>query len=73
MTDRTIFGKPIRKSTTELFYPYKISLEEFVKVMKGVDGYANNMRNLGHQACKSRYVEEWFESFGAWSEIEEER
>jgi hypothetical protein len=71
MSDRKIFGHPIRKDTTEKFYPERISLEDFVEIMKGVECYAHNMKHL--HCTKYRYVEEWLECFAAWSEIEEER
>jgi hypothetical protein len=70
---RTLFDKPIRQSTTGSYYPNTISLEQFVKVAKGVDTFAINMEALGRPAKSAKFVEEWFEMFLAWSEVEQER
>lgn len=69
---RTLYGKSIRKSTTEMFYPHTISLDRFVGIVKGVDTFATNMKNLGRPAKSAKFVEEWFEMFMAWSEVEQD-
>lgn len=72
MDTRTLFGKPIRKETTELFYPDKISIYNFVEILglKSNHSFITNMENLGNQALQYRYIEEWTETFLVWSEIE---
>lgn len=68
---RKIFNLPARYTTLE-FYPTRISLDTFQKIIKdGIDGFVNNMRHL--KEFGPNYVEEWSESFLAWLEIEEER
>lgn len=72
--ERTIFGWPIRKCTTEAFYPDKTTLDDFVEqTKKGLDGFRTNMINLGEKASSPKFIEDWFETFMAWSEVEEER
>lgn len=70
---RTLFGCPIRKDTTELFFPYKISLDEFIEYIRNVDGFAENLRRLGSKYTEDRFIEEWAETYLAYCEIEEER
>lgn len=66
--ERLIFGKPILY-TTELFYPEKINLEKFCNhILESISGYKENMDYLN---SSEKYIEEWFESFGGWMEIEE--
>lgn len=71
MSDRTIFGHPIRKETTELFYPEKINLEDFqCFVSTNIFPF---YKNLSSSEFKEKFIEEWFEIFMAWCEVEEER
>lgn len=64
---RTLFEKPIRIETTELFFPNKISLEEFKELMLvNVDVFCRQMKN------ENKFPEQWVEQFLAWSEIEQE-
>jgi hypothetical protein len=37
-----------------------------------VDTFAINMEALGRPAKSAKFVEEWFEMFLAWSEVEQE-
>lgn len=69
---RTLYGQPIRKETTETFYPDKISLEDFKEVINGFEAFVRNMENLG-VSNKQKYIEEWVQTFLSWSEIETER
>lgn len=67
---RTFFDKPIRKETTEEFYPDKLSVDEFSEyILNTAKGFIENMKNL---KLDDRYAEEWMETFAAWSEIEQE-
>lgn len=67
---RTFFDKPIRKETTEEFYPDKISIDEFYQeVLASAQAFVLNMKHL---KLEERYIEEWMETFSAWSEIEQE-
>lgn len=79
MEVRTIFGKPVRFTTLDC-YPDKMDVNEFVDTMRSnLDGFAANMKMLAKPGTESEwhanshYVEEWAESFLAWSEIEEAR
>lgn len=67
---RTFFDKPIRKETTEEFYPDKLSVDEFSEyILNTAKGFVENMKNL---KLDDRYVEEWMETFATWNEIEQE-
>ena len=71
MEHRTFFGKPIREETTGMFYPQKISVEDFVKqVLEMKDEFSRNMNKLNID--REQYIEQWMETFCAWSEIEKE-
>lgn len=78
MSGRTLFERPVRY-TTELFFPEKMTLDEFISSMEAaLRGYKGNMEHLDRQpdytfAREPHHVEEWTESFLAWSEIEQER
>lgn len=67
---RKLYGKPIR-STTNFCYPDKLTLEEFVEQMNHVETFARNMQKL-KKGTDDRYIEEWFQLFANWSEIEQE-
>jgi len=70
-SDRRVFNHPIRESTTLEFYPDKFSLEEFKEFIKSsIEPYCQNMKHIG---INEFYIEEWFESFMCWNEVEEER
>jgi hypothetical protein len=67
--NRMFFGQPIREDTTAECYPTKISVDEFCEaILNNKEAFAENMKKL----CPNdeRFVEEWFETFAAWSEIE---
>lgn len=69
--DRKLFGRPVRKTTTLGFYPNKLSLDEFIKcISKSLEPFRINMENLKN--TKPRYIEDWYELFMAWSEVEQE-
>ena len=72
---RTLFGHPIRAETTAAFYPDRLALGSFEHFMDGgARGYATNMRAQPSEWSQgTHYIEEWVESWLAWSEIEEER
>jgi hypothetical protein len=64
---RYIFGHPIRKETTALFHDKKISLEDFVDMIKrSSDGFKTNMEHLGDKYIEERFPEEWLEVLSAW-------
>jgi len=72
MSERRLFGRPIRPETTGEFFPYKLTLESFCERMKNnVDGFEKNMKNLGGVASRAKYIERWTEQLLAWSEIEQ--
>lgn len=69
---RTIYGQPIRQGTTGEFFPHKLSLKEFCnEIRQSIDPYEENM-NMFDMKDKELFVEEWFQNFGAWMEIEQE-
>lgn len=67
--NRTLFGQPIREETTGLFFPKEISLEEFCeRILDNKEAFMKNMKTIcGNE---QKFVEDWFETFAAWSEIE---
>lgn len=66
---RFIFGHPIRKDTTEEFFPDKISVNAFCKLIReNLTPFKDNMTSLTMTSLK--YPEEWLETFCAWSELE---
>lgn len=70
--DRRIFNHPIRKCTTLVMYPDKITIEKFEKIIvKSFDEYKKNIYKLGSPAIDNGYIEEWVEQYLAWLEIEE--
>lgn len=74
--ERTLFGKPTRYTTLE-FYPDKISLKEFCNsIREMIEPFERSLENLAitsEKYSKDRYIEDWYETMGAWMEIEEER
>lgn len=69
---RKIYGWPIRKSTTFSFYQQKISIDDFMDtIKKSIEPFGGNMKAL--KAKGPKFIEDWFETFGYWMEIEEER
>ena len=69
---RSMYGKPIREETTRIFYPHKISLSEFVeRIRNSIDPFHKNLSDLDGFK-DNKYIEEWFETMGAWMEIEPE-
>ena len=69
---RTLFGKPTRKSTTVEFFPDKMTVCEFcAEIRDNLDAFEDNLSMDGFE--KLRYIESWYETMGAWMEIEEER
>jgi hypothetical protein len=68
---RSFFGKPIR-DVTEEFHPEKLTLEEFqAEVVDAINPFVANMKNLGDVAEQLKHIEEWYEQFLAWSEVEQ--
>lgn len=68
--DRKFFGKPMRDISLE-YHPYKKDIDGFKKfLIEAAEGFAINMKNLP-VGKKSLFVEEWMETFLAWSEIEQ--
>ena len=58
----------IRHEMTELHYPDEVTCEEFVQILKAnFDAFIANMNHLN--IPKHQYIESWFETFGAWTEI----
>ncbi len=74
--ERTLFGKPTRYTTLEA-YPEKISLKEFCDGLReSIDPFQKNLQEIevsNEKYSKDRYIEDWYETMGAWMEIEEER
>lgn len=72
--ERRIFNHPIRKGITDEFYPDKFSLDQFKDQLKAaIDPFCENMKNLGGVASEDQFIEQWYEQFLAWCDIEEER
>lgn len=72
MTDRKFFGKPMRDISLQ-YHPFKEDVDSFAQFLKeSADGFAANMKSLP-VGKKKMFVEEWMETFLAWSEIEQER
>jgi len=69
---RLLFGKPIRKETTEEFYPDKMSFNQFVYELS-IDTFIKNIRDLPALKDKELYIEEWAEILLAWHEIEPDK
>lgn len=71
---RLLFGKPIRESTTQCFYPDKISIEDFgcILDLSQDHEFITNLRYLYGDNLEERYAEEWAEIFLAYCEIEHE-
>lgn len=76
---RTIFNLPVRSTTLDN-YPNKMGLDEFISTTRAnLDGFAANMKVLAKPGTESgwyadaHYIEQWTETFLAWSEIEEKR
>lgn len=68
---RKLFGQPIRKDTTLEFYPDKITLDHFIdEINQHIIPFMQNMRGLG--IAESKYIEEWYEIWLAWNEVEQE-
>lgn len=68
---RKLFNKPIRQETTEMFYPNKMSLEEFRdKIFESIELFYKNLSTLNK--TDDAFVEEWFETFLSWCEVEQE-
>jgi hypothetical protein len=66
---RYIFGHPIREETTAVFHPDKMTVDEFVDLIKGsMDEFAKNMKGIRKDALE--FPEEWLETMAAWMEIE---
>ena len=60
-----------RNSVTEMYFPDKVFVEEFVKIITDKDdleAYVANMRNLDWGSGE-HYPEEWIECFAAWMEM----
>ena len=57
-----------RDEITKEYYPDMITCEEFVEILKSdFDAFIANMNKLN--IPRKQYVESWFETFGAWTEI----
>jgi hypothetical protein len=73
---RLLYNKPIRKETTEEFFPHKISLDEFRERMSdNVENFYKNMNTLNTLSGihkDDKFMEEWCEQFLSWCEVEQE-
>lgn len=70
-TERSLYGKPIRKGVTDEFYPSKMTLEDFRKIIiSDFDSYATNMRGIKRD--EDKFIEEWVEQYLNWLDIEQE-
>lgn len=68
---RKLFNLPIRKDTTALFHTDKISLDEFVSdIQNACYPFKNNLKEL--KIDEPKHIEEWFEIFLSWNEVEPE-
>jgi len=73
MKERLLFGKPIRKNVTDLFYEDKMSIEKFEEyIANHFEAYKQNMKHLGSPAIDEKYIEEWVEQYLGWLDIEQE-
>jgi len=71
---RQLFNKPIRVGITDEFYPYKMSIEDFKKIIADhFVSYQKNMENLGSPAIDEKHIEEWVEQYLGWLDIEQEK
>ncbi len=64
-------SKSKRGYMTERYYPNKVSVEEFIKIISNEEALRNfvtNMNNLD-QMPEERYPEEWIKTFSAWMEM----
>ncbi len=72
--ERRIFNHPIRKETTQEFFPDKIDIDDFQSLIcENFNAFKENMLSLQGVAIENKYAEEWVEQYLAWLEIEEER
>lgn len=70
---RTLYGKNIRKETTGNFHPNEMTLDEFVSFVKeNADVFHSNMNRLTSQSTQAKFVEQWFEQYLSWCEVEQE-
>jgi hypothetical protein len=71
--NRTLFNKPIRKDVTDLFFPDKMTIEEFESIIiKPFQAYKDNMKGLAGKAIEDKYIEGWVEQYLGWLDIEQE-
>lgn len=76
---RRIFNHPIRKETTESFFPEEIDIIDFrCVIVDSFPGFERNMEQLRNSAenkyvLEKQFIEKWVEQYLAWLEIEEER
>ena len=71
MVERKFLGKPMRDVSLE-HHPIPFRLKHFVEDTKeALEAFAANMIKLGHDQ-KDMHIEEWFETFLAWSEVEQD-
>jgi len=62
-----------RHDMTEIYYPHPVSLDAFIKEMQeALEPFKANMIHLGEGNTKYRFMEELFEMFARWSDIQSE-
>jgi len=70
---RTLYEKNIRKETTEHFYPNKMTLGEFItSVKEDIHIFHLNMNKMPSQATDEKFIEQWYEQYLSWCEVEQE-
>jgi len=66
---RTFFGKPLR-DVSETCHPEPLTLEEFKdEILAAIDPFITNMHAIHN--TRPRHIEDWYETFLAWSEVEQ--
>ena len=66
---KELHGRECRKETTGIFYPSKITFEEFLTILiENKEAFESNMKTLKIE--EKQYVEEWARYCLAWNEIE---
>jgi hypothetical protein len=70
---RTFFGKPI-PFMGEQYFPDKMTAEEFAKsISKDVLSFKTNMNNFKPEKGKTKYPEQWMETFLHWLDLTEDK
>lgn len=61
-----------RHDMSEIYHPDKITLKDFVEeIRESLAPFQTNLLHLGDED-QEYYIEEWFEIFARWTEIQSE-